>query len=325
MIYKDFPWEEIIKWVKFWKNKNNWIAVLAIHYSSDPDKDPERKWKTWYDEEKRITPKENWIREMEIWFERVWSRRVFWPEYCDYNEAIHIIPSYTITWWERILSLDFWQSNASCALIWVYKWGCLYIIDELYKPAIPSAFSNEMRIKFEQYIWPTTDDPIDVVMWKVDLAFPNRVIDPTTKNKNRVKDTWNWEIPYSIIQEFYDNGFDFKPWNNDVNSWITKLREMMRINPKTWKPRLFIFWDKCPNLIREIRKYRYKKQTEKDEMEKNVPDVVVKIDDHAVDSLRYMAMEYLHEPEDPPEEKTKIQKDFERATRKPVFVNPINY
>ncbi len=321
MQYKDFPWKEIIKWVKFWENKNNKYPVLALHYSSDPDKDPERQWREWYNMQKRkISIQAKWDREMEIEFKEAWSRLIFWPQYCDFDPSIHLIPSFSISWAEMALSLDFWQSNPNCWLIAAYKDWILYIIDEYYKPAIPSAASKDMRIFFRNYIWNTDNMSMDEVRYTVDRAFQVKVIDPSTKNKNRTKDTESWEIPYSVIQEFYDNWFDFMPWNNDVDASITRIRELFKIQ-KDWKSRLYIFIDKCPNLVRQIQKYRYKNQTERQAITNDNPEKVVKKDDHAVDALRYLVMCYLHEPPTPKDKMTPIQKDIQRLLKPSIITD----
>lgn len=321
MQYKEFPWKELIKWVKFWENQINWYPILALHYSSDPNKDPDRQWREWYNmQKKKISIQSKWDREMEIEFKEAWSKLIFWPEYCDFDPSIHFIPSFTINDAELALSLDFWQSNPNCWLIAAYKNWVIYIIDEYYNPAIPSAAAKDMRIKFRNYIGNTDNMDMDLVRWMVDNAFQVKVIDPSTRNKNRVKSTEWWEIPYSVIQEFYDNWFDFLPWNNDVDASITRIRELFKIW-SDWKSRLYIFMDKCPNLVRQLQKFRYKTQTERQANVSNQPEKVVKKDDHAVDALRYLVMCYIHEPEPSQEHKTIIQKDIERLLKPSVITD----
>lgn len=323
MTYKDFQWEELIKWIKYWKNPKNNFNVLAIHYSSDPEKDPERQWWEWYRKQRLKTPKANWEREYEIDFAERWSRRVFWPDYCDFDPSIHFIPSFTITNAEFAISLDFWQSNPNHWLIWAYKNWTLYIIDEYVKPAIPSKACLDMRREFRDYIWNTDWKTMDEVREMFNNSFQVKVIDPTTRNKNRVKSTEAWEIPYSVLEEFYDNWFEFSLWHNDVDAWITRIRELFRLR-EDWKPRIYIFIDKCPVLCRQIEKYRYKTQTDRTERENNLPEQVVKKDDHWVDALRYMVMEYLYEPEVAEETLNRIQKDI-RNLQRPVVINDMDF
>jgi len=56
-----------LRGVKFWENPKNKFGVIQIHYTADPDKDPEtEKGKAWYDQVRPGMPEEGWLREMEI-------------------------------------------------------------------------------------------------------------------------------------------------------------------------------------------------------------------------------------------------------------------
>jgi len=52
MDYSKITHKEIIRGMKFWKNPGNGFAVLATHYTADPDKDPERDGREWYENER---------------------------------------------------------------------------------------------------------------------------------------------------------------------------------------------------------------------------------------------------------------------------------
>lgn len=72
-----------MKGIKFWENKKNGFAVVRIHYTSDPDKDPETEvGKAWYDSVRPGMPEEGWQREMEINF-RTMAGKAVYPEFTE--------------------------------------------------------------------------------------------------------------------------------------------------------------------------------------------------------------------------------------------------
>jgi hypothetical protein len=221
-----------------------------------------------------------------------------------------------------LISLDFGQRNPTCALVgaWTPE-NRLYIVDEYYKPALPSVASREMFEKFG-YLMGTVGKQFGPSnrRWHTDATFQIKVIDPTTQSKNRSKIIEGEEIPYSVIEEFYDHGWEFQPANNDVAAGITRTREYFGID-SVGKSHLYIFRDKCPNLCRELKKYRYKELTEQTEKTQNSSEEPVKKDDHGPDALRYMIMTRPHSPQEAPQPKTRIQKDIENLLRPKVVVD----
>ena len=106
----------------------------------------------------------------------------------------------------------------------------------------------------------------------------------------------------SVTELFYDNGICVNPRvNKDMFSGIQRVKQLLKI--VNGKPKLFIFKN-CVNLIRELKSYWW-----------GDGDNPKKIDDHALDELRYYVMTKpipptLYTP------KTPIQKDKERLFRK---------
>jgi len=317
MDYKSIQQPEIIPWIKSWTNPKNQFRVLMIHYTADPNKDPNRDGLEWYTAEKKWMPKEKWNKEYEIDFSSKSGQLVFGSEYCDFDPAIHFIDSKQIDW-ELLFSLDFGQSNPNAWYIAKYdNTGTLYIVDEYYKPAIPSVASKEMFYKFAHHFG-TTEDKIKELSIdrRRDLfrnTFQIAVIDPTTRAKNRTKISQWEEVPFSVLEDFYDNWMEFDLWNNDWEAWITRIREYFQLN--NGKAHLYIFKDKCPNLCEEITKYKYKEQTETQARSNNKPDKPTKKRDHAIDSLRYLIMTRPSKPTEVIKELTIIQKDIQRLLR----------
>jgi hypothetical protein len=320
-MYNEIKKPELIKGLKYWKNKGNRFAVAMLHYSADPDKDPKRQGKEWYENERTGTPKYTWAKEYEIDFKTKSGKLIFGPEFCDFDPKVHFINSYELPEpIDLLLSLDFGQRNPTCALVGAFtKDNKLFIIDEYYKPALPSVASREMFKHFEYLFGVSLEDKS--IREKRDIAnltFSIKVIDPTTSSKNRSKVKFGEEVQYSILEEFEDNGWDFELGQNDVDGGITRIREYFSID-ENGESNLYIFKDKCPNLCRELANYRYKEYKEFMGRFKNESEEPVKKDDHGPDSLRYMILTRPQAPKEAPKELTRIQKDIKNLLRPQVF------
>ena len=68
---------------------------------------------------------------------------------------------------------------------------------------------------------------------------------------------------------------------------IGKITELLKIDPRTKKPRIFVF-SHCKNIISEFEKYRWE-ETKLNSATKETPH---KEDDHAMDALRYFVNSY---------------------------------
>ena len=319
-MYDDIQKPEVIRGLKYWKNPKNNFNVLMLHYRSDPNKDPEREGKEWYENERKGALKHLWKKEMEIDFTTKSGKLIYGSEYCDFDSKIHFIDSFEYeTPVEQLISLDFGQRNPTAALVGIWTMdNVLYIVDEYYKAAIPSVSSREMFDKFGYLMGDLENKTLDEKRTAAIHRFGVRVIDPSTKAKNRVAVKNGEEIEYSVVEEFYDNGWEFELGSNDVASGITRIREYFQLDEKG-KAHLYIFKDKCPNLCRELQTYRYKEYTEIQEKTRNKSEDPVKKNDHAVDALRYMMMTRPNTPSKPPVEKTRIQKDIERLLRPKII------
>lgn len=321
-MYKDIQQEEIIKGLKYWKNPKNQFNILMLHYSADPNKDPERDGKEWHENEKKGALKSLWKKEMEIDFTTKSGKLIFGAEYCDFDPKIHFINSFEYEVpIEQLISLDFGQRNPTAALVGVWTMqNVLYVVDEYYKAAIPSVSSREMFDKFGYLMGIDEDTNQEEKKTAAIHRFGVRVIDPTTKAKNRTTVQNGEEIEYSVVEEFEDNGWEFELGSNDVASGITRIREYLKVDENK-KSHLYIFKDKCPNLCNELLKYRYKELTEIQSKTRNKSEDPVKKNDHAVDALRYMIMTRPNTPSKPIKEKTKIQKDIESLLRPKILSN----
>lgn len=81
---------------------------------------------------------------------------------------------------------------------------------------------------------------------------------------------------------------------NDVQVGIDRVKSYLKVNPKTLRPQLYIF-EECKNLLEEITTYRYPSLKSNQEGRKAEDEKPVKINDHALDALRYLIVD-LPEP-----------------------------
>jgi len=324
IMYKDIQQPEIIKGMKFWVNPKNKFPVLMLHYTADPDKDPDTvKGAEWYEKERAGTSLNQWNKEYEIDFVSKSGKLVYGPDFTDYDPSIgydnpHWVEPFE---WEEpcelLLALDFGQRNPNAALVgvWTSKHE-LYIVDEYYMPALPSKASRDMFEKFAYLIAPGQEKeflamPIAKKRDIVNSRFSIKVIDPSTRAKNRSKIIGGEEIPYSVKEDFEDHGWEFDLASNDVTAGITRVCEYMKINPATGKPAIMYFKGKLPNLLAEKANYRYKILTEIQAKTKNAPDEVIKKDDHVMDTERYLVMTRPITPVQVEAPKGRIAKDIE--------------
>ena len=329
-MYTDIAQKELITGIKYWRNPKNKFHIIMMRYSADPDKDPKRQGAEWLKKEQASTSDYLWKKEYEIDFTTKSGKLIYGPEFCDYNPSKgHFNPHWVepFEWAEPIellLSLDFGQRNPTAALVGIWNENEeLYIVDEYYKPALPSVSSKEMFKKFDyllgdkDFLHKTIDDKRDIANERFQL----KIIDPSTLHKNRTAMKQGEEIPYSVQEDFYDNGWDFEPASNNVDAGITRVREYMRVNPITGKPRLMFFRGKLPRLEQELKNYRYKTLTELQSKTRDDPEEPIKKDDHLMDALRYMIMTRPNKPQSAEKPKTIIQKDIEALLRPKIISN----
>jgi|TARA_R100001530_G_scaffold135127_1_gene111567 hypothetical protein len=320
-MFADVKKPELARGLKFWKNKNT-FSIIMLHYAADPNKDPERDGAEWVKEEKKGVTKAAWNKEYEIDFTTKSGKLIYGNDFCDFDPKIHFISAFEHQEpYEQLLSLDFGQRNPTCALVGIWtQENVLYIVDEYYKAGLPSYSSKYMFEKFSPYMGDLIENSLSERRRLIDSAFGIRVIDPSTRAKNRVKKKDGEEEEYSVIEEFYDHGWDFEPGNNDVDAGITRVREYFQLN-EDQKAHLYIFKDKCPNLCWELEHYRYQEYTEIQQKSRNKSEQPVKKDDHAVDTLRYMMMTRPNTPQNPSKPKTRIQKDIANLLKPQIITH----
>lgn len=123
-----------------------------------------------------------------------------------------------------------------------------------------------------------------------------RVCDPALAQRNGVTGT-------SIQTEYAIRGIGFALGNNDIATGVAKVSQYMTTFGPSGRP-MWVITENCQNLIREIKRLRWKTWASKKQSSQNNPyDQIHKKDDHACDECRYFftLMPTLEAP--PPVEK----------------------
>lgn len=109
-------------------------------------------------------------------------------------------------------------------------------------------------------------------------------IDPSTRAKTGKKS--------SIFEEYVEllpSKYPLIPANNEKAAGIEKVKQYLKVDKKTGKPRVFIF-NTCRNLIDELITYRYAEMAPSRIGKVNDKEEPMKYNDHACDAFRYLIM-----------------------------------
>lgn len=198
--------------------------------------------------------------------------------YTEFRRDTHVVKPFRIPdEWPRIVGIDHGYRNPS-AWVWgaVDGDGAVYIYREFYK--------SEWLVKEI-----VKGNPLEGKIGTLQLQGKEKIevaaIDPSTRNRSGV----DGESVLDEYMEYLPMEFPLIMANNKKELGIDRVKRYLKIDPKTGKPLLYIF-DTCTNLIDELVKYRYQelnpaavgKTAEKEEP--------YKVDDHALDALRYLIM-----------------------------------
>lgn len=202
--------------------------------------------------------------------------------YDEFRRDIHVIKGFRIPEdWPRFIGIDHGFRNPA-AWVWgaIGSDGEVYIYKEFYKSGwlINEIINGKKNA--------TTGNPIEpgiMHLIKQD-KYPNRAfIDPSTKARRGTTGESDFDEYYRLLPDT----FPLYTAQNDVQLGIDRVKSYFKINPKTGKPNLYIF-DSCVNLIEEITQYRWEELKPQQEGRKGEPERPKKVNDHAVDALRYI-------------------------------------
>lgn len=206
--------------------------------------------------------------------------------YPEFDENIHVVEPFEFPKeWQDTLSIDPGLNNPlSCHWYCVDGDGVVYVVDEhFYAGKDVGWHAQKIKDKCARLGW--KKDRSGNVEALIDSA-ANQV------NLNGLK---------SVSQLFYENGIAVNPKvNKDMFSGINCVKGYLK--PLSGPPRIKIF-SNCTHLIEELKSYSWGKD-----------DTPVKVDDHALDEMRYYLMT-RPKPYQERVEKSAIQLDKERLYR----------
>lgn len=201
--------------------------------------------------------------------------------YREFNRQVHVVRPFRIPQsWKRYIRIDHGYRNP-CAVLFsaVSPEGEVFVYREFYE--------REWLIK-EIINGNKKEEKYGIAsMYNESTNFVDCKIDPSTKARRGVKGTSDFD-EYAIHWPK-----DLPPLQlarNAVEVGIDRVKQYLKVNPKTNKPLLYIF-STCTNLIEEISTYRYQELGSGEHGKKNEKEEPIKVDDHACDALRYLIID----------------------------------
>lgn len=198
--------------------------------------------------------------------------------YHEFRRDTHSVQPFAIPpEWTRIVGADHGYRNPSCWL-----WAAIDYDDNIY--IYREFYEKEWDIREIVLGNKKQNKPGVLSLCKGEKIEQVRM-DPSVNAVNPQTGITNWQA----YLEHLPKDFPMLPANNDVAVGIDRVKQYLKLNPKTNKPRLFIF-NNCYNLLEEMSKYRYKELDSSQKGRSAEKEAPMKVDDHAMDALRYLVM-----------------------------------
>lgn len=205
--------------------------------------------------------------------------------YPEFDADIHIIEPFDVpVEWQTNISIDPGLNNpTSCHFYAMDFDGNIYVVGECYD-----------RGKDVDYHVNRIFQTADLLNWRRDAKGRLTALIDSAAGQHTLA------CEKSVAELFYEKGILVNTRvNKDLYSGIQRVKSLFGARP----PRIFIF-KTCVNMIRELKSYWW-----------GTNDRPKKIDDHAMDELRYFVMTVPEAPKPPQPDKTIVEKDIERLIR----------
>jgi len=272
---------EPIKGIKTTINRER-ARVIRVHYSCDPDKDPENDvGKKWLDTALigyRGMQDPKWQKEMEINFKAM-GGQLCYPYLPIYEEDIYEKPFETLGI-PKIAGLDYGLRNPSAFEVGCIIEGIYHIVWEYYEEPIRK---EETEIEFcGRKGYANLAKAIRSCPYYRDIK--HIFADPSLWYKTQ--DTKHGAM--SIVEQMSNEGIFLTPGIRTADNALYE-----RLNSDFWRdpqnPKLKIFRT-CPWLWKELQLQRFAEWSAIRQETKNMKDEIVDKDNHSVDALKYMLL-----------------------------------
>ena len=262
-------------WITANVDGHNWIYKLWKEHSHTEDYDLTEA--STFDNKENLP--EDFVKSLDSIPENIKRRFVtndwniaeglVWPEYVD---ELHSCNSYEIpNDWKDTLALDHGHDHPTAIMFGAINYdGLLLIYNEHYEAGQLISYHAKRLKEIEPH-------------WENML----RYIDPTCRFKNMQDGT----RCYSVMEAYQDYGISFRPSPIEAMAAINKVAELFKAN------RIMIFKDKCPNLISEIKQWKWKKP--RPGHEKLAKEEPVRLKEDACKALSYLVAGSLMAPDRP--------------------------
>lgn len=253
-------------------------SVIRLHYTADPDKDPERDGADWYAKTRAGTSETAWAQEYEM-DPYAKAGKLVYPEF---DRSLHLVEPFRVPdSWTRYFALDY-ALHVEAAALWVAvspDGDHVYYREHYVRDKLIPWHANRFH-ELEGYQRNNLGD-WEEVKGKTEII-RLRLSDPDFKKRNPVTGE---DIDYN----FRIRGIACLPANNKLIDGIEAVREGLTPSLVSGKPRIYLF-DTLRYTISEIEGYRYPELTDMQSQTRDPSEKPVKKKDHLVDCLRYLEL-----------------------------------
>lgn len=209
--------------------------------------------------------------------------------YTDFRRDVHVVKPFRIPdTWERHIRIDHGFRNAAAILCFaISPDGEVYVYRELYERewlieeliiGKPSKGGSEPKLGLVKRL-------------ERNEKFLTAKIDPSVKARRGTTGASDYD---EYLRHWPQTLPPLQMAKNDVQVGIERVKSYLKLHPRTSKPQLYIF-DTCVNLLEEITTYQYPELSPNEVGRKAEDEKPLKVNDHALDALRYMIVD-LPEP-----------------------------